>query len=75
PEHKKPAYLLFENVDNTLSVNKGWDFARILSEMDGVGYDAEWDVITSTEVGIPQRRKRIFIAGYLRGSGVRRIFS
>ncbi|PEV86012.1 DNA (cytosine-5-)-methyltransferase [Bacillus cereus] len=75
PEHKKPAYLLFENVDNTLSVNKGWDFARILAEMDGVGYDAEWDVITSTEVGIPQRRKRIFIAGYLRGSGVRRIFS
>ncbi|MEC2500841.1 hypothetical protein P9W89_18860 [Bacillus cereus] len=24
---------------------------------------------------MPQRRKRIFIAGYLRGSGVRRIFS
>ncbi|PEM58626.1 DNA (cytosine-5-)-methyltransferase [Bacillus toyonensis] len=75
PEHKKPAYLLFENVDNTLSVNKGWDFARILTEMDGVGYDAEWDVITSTEVGIPQRRKRIFIVGYLRGRRIKRIFS
>ncbi|AHA71015.1 DNA methylase [Bacillus thuringiensis] len=75
PEYKKPSYLFIENVDNTLSVNKGWDFARILSMLDANGYDAEWDVITSTEVGIPQRRKRIFIVGYLRGRRIKRVFS
>lgn len=73
-ESEKPPYLLFENVDNTLSVNKGWDFARILVDMDERGYDAQWKVISSTELGIPQRRHRIFIVGYLRGSGVRRVF-
>ncbi|HDR4683587.1 TPA: DNA (cytosine-5-)-methyltransferase [Bacillus cereus] len=73
-ESEKPSYLLFENVDNTLSVNKGWDFARILVDMDERGYDAQWKVVSSTELGIPQRRHRIFIVGYLRGSGVRRVF-
>ncbi|GAE42933.1 putative methyltransferase [Bacillus mycoides NBRC 101238 = DSM 11821] len=74
-EDKKPSYLFIENVDNTLSVNKGWDFARILSMLDENGYDAEWDIITSTEVGIPQRRKRIFLIGHLRGRRTKRIFS
>ncbi|PGW46320.1 DNA cytosine methyltransferase [Bacillus thuringiensis] len=74
-EDKKPSYLFIENVDNTLSVNKGWDFARILSMLDENGYDAEWDIITSTDVGIPQRRKRIFLIGHLRGRRTKRIFS
>lgn len=36
-EAKKPAYLFIENVKNLLSVNGGWDFARLLSEMDRGG--------------------------------------
>ena len=36
-EAKKPAYLFVENVKNLLSVNGGWDFARLLSEMDRGG--------------------------------------
>lgn len=74
PEDRKPSYLLIENVRNTLSVNKGWDMFRILLALDEHGYDAEWDVITSTEVGIPQKRERIFIVGHLRGRGTARIF-
>ncbi|EJS62012.1 DNA (cytosine-5-)-methyltransferase [Bacillus cereus BAG2X1-1] len=74
PEDRKPSYLLIENVRNTLSVNKGWDMFRILSQMDEHGYDAEWDVITSTEVGIAQKRERVFIVGHLRGRNTRQIF-
>ena len=37
PEEKRPVYLFAENVKNLLSFNAGWDFARLLSEMDEGG--------------------------------------
>ena len=36
-EEKKPTYLFIENVKNLLSVNGGWDFARLLVELDRGG--------------------------------------
>ena len=36
-EAEKPTYLFIENVKNLLSVNGGWDFARLLTEMDRGG--------------------------------------
>ena len=36
-EENKPTYLFIENVKNLLSVNGGWDFARLLIEMDRGG--------------------------------------
>lgn len=36
-EENKPTYLFVENVKNLLSVNGGWDFARLLIEMDRGG--------------------------------------
>ena len=33
-EEDRPSYLFIENVKNLLGVNGGWDFARLLSEMD-----------------------------------------
>ena len=36
-EEDKPTYLFIENVKNLLSVNGGWDFARLLIEMDRGG--------------------------------------
>ena len=38
-ESDKPTYLLVENVKNLLSINSGFDFASVLSEMDEAGYD------------------------------------
>ena len=37
PEEKRPHLLFIENVKNLLSVNGGWDFARLLIEMDRGG--------------------------------------
>ncbi|MGG1339903.1 DNA (cytosine-5-)-methyltransferase [Bacillus toyonensis] len=74
-EAKKPSRLLFENVENLLSVNKGWDLFRILDSLDEVGYDAEWQTITSTQCGIPHKRTRLFIVGNLRERNLRRVFS
>ena len=73
-EEDKPTYLFIENVKNLLSVNGGWDFARLLIEMDRQGYDAEWQVLNSKDFGVPQNRERCFIIGHLRGRSTSKIF-
>lgn len=73
-EEDKPTYLFIENVKNLLSVNGGWDFARLLIEMEQWGYDAEWQVINSKDFGVPQNRERCFIIGHLRGRSTTKVF-
>lgn len=73
-EENKPTYLFIENVKNLLSVNGGWDFARLLIEMEQGGYDAEWQVLNSKDFGVPQNRERCFIIGHLRGRSAAEIF-
>lgn len=74
-EENKPTYLFIENVKNLLSVNGGWDFARLLVEMEQGGYDAEWQVLNSRDYGVPQNRERCFIVGHLRGRSGTEVFS
>jgi len=69
----KPAVLIAENVKNLFSVNGGWDFARVLVEMDRCGYDVEWQLINS-KYYVPQNRERIFIIGHLRGKPRQQVF-
>lgn len=73
-EEDKPTYLLIENVKNLLSVNGGWDFARLLIEMEQRGYDAEWQVLNSKDFGVPQNRERCFIIGHLRDRDSAEVF-
>lgn len=70
----RPKYLFIENVKNLLSVNRGYDFTRLLIELDEIGYDAEWQVLNSKDFGVPQNRERVFIVGHLRGRSTRRVF-
>lgn len=73
-EEDKPTYLFIENVKNLLSVNGGWDFAKLLIEMEQGGYDAEWQVLNSKDFGVPQNRERCFIIGHLRSRGSTEVF-
>ena len=73
-EEDKPTFLFIENVKNLLSVNGGWDFARLLIEMERGGYDAEWQVLNSKDYEVPQNRERCFIIGHLRGRSTSKIF-
>ena len=72
-ESTKPSYLLVENVKNLLSINAGFDFASVLSEMDEAGYDCRWQVLNSKNFGVPQNRERVFIIANLRSRGRREI--
>lgn len=78
-QEDKPKWLLCENVKNLLSIAdgsgiKGSGFLRLLIELDGVGYDVEWQLLNSKDWGVPQNRERVFIIGHLRGSSGRKIF-
>lgn len=72
-EDDKPTYLFVENVKNLLSINSGFDFAAVLSEMDEAGYYCSWQVLNSKNFGVPQNRERVFIIANLRSRGRREI--
>ena len=72
---ERPNYLLLENVDRLLkspSKQRGRDFAVILKSLEELGYDVEWRVINAADYGMPQKRKRVFILGYKKGSNIQR---
>lgn len=73
-EENRPGVLFIENVKNLLSVNRGLDFAKLLIELDEIGYDAEWCLLNSKDFGVPQNRERVFIIGHLRGRSGRKVF-
>lgn len=67
----KPSHLLLENVDRLLGSpagQRGRDFAVMLRSLDELGYAVEWRVVNAADYGMPQRRKRIFLLGHLRGT-------
>lgn len=69
----KPKYLFLENVDRLLispSGQKGRDFAIILQSLNLLGYAVEWRVVNAADYGMPQRRRRIFILAYLKGTNI-----
>ena len=70
----KPRFLLLENVKGLLSHDKGRTFAIILSTLDELGYDVEWQVLNSKDFGVPQNRERVFIVGHSRRFPRREVF-
>lgn len=70
---KAPRFIFLENVDRLLrspSNARGKDFAIMLASLADLGYVVEWRVINAAEYGKPQRRKRTFIMGYKKTTGI-----
>lgn len=70
---KRPKYVFFENVDrllNSPATQRGRDFAIILASLSDLGYVVEWRIINAADYGMPQRRRRTYIVGYLKDSVV-----
>ena len=68
---RRPRYLFFENVDrllNSPATQRGRDFAVILASLADLGYIVEWRIINAADYGMPQRRRRTYIVGYLKDS-------
>ena len=56
----RPRYALIENVAALLVRGLG----SVLRDLASIGYDAEWQVISSAQVGSFHRRKRVWILAY-----------
>ena len=72
-KHKQPKLFLLENVKGLLSHDEGRTFTTIISTLDELGYDLQWQVLNSKS-WVPQNRERIFIIGNLRGKSRPKIF-
>ena len=64
-EDKQPRWFVWENVPGVLTSNKGHDFATFINDIKEVGYSICWRIIDAQYCGVPQRRRRIFVVGYL----------
>ena len=73
-KEKQPRLLLLENVKGLLSHDKGATFTTIISTLDELGYDCQWQVLNSKNHGVPQNRERVFIVGHLRGTSRPEVF-
>lgn len=71
---KKPSYFVFENVEGLVTHKNGRSFRTIVRTLDEVGYDLQWQILNTEWHGLPQRRKRIFIIGNLRGKSRPQVF-
>ena len=60
----QPKFVLFENVRNLLSHEKGSTFQEILFQIAKAGYDAEWSIISAKDMGACHLRERIWIIAY-----------
>lgn len=63
-EHKTKVVIL-ENVKNIMNHDGGNTFKRILHELQSLGYVTFYHVFNSADYGIPQRRNRCYIVGFL----------
>ncbi len=72
-EANKPEWIIAENVKNLLSIDNGWGFFKVTSEMAKRGYTVQWRLYNSKDYGVPQNRERVYIVGRLREKGGREL--
>jgi len=69
-ETKAQSFVL-ENVGGLLSSNNGRDMRTVINALNERGYGIGWRCFDSQYFGVAQRRKRIFIVGFLGDRGER----
>lgn len=68
----RPRWLVWENVPGVLSSNDGRDFGSLLGGLGELGYgfayrvlDAQFCRASGLPFAVPQRRRRVFVVGYI----------
>lgn len=64
-EAKRPPLLVLENVKQLTTHNKGQTLARILETLKELGYKTWHKVLNALDYGLPQKRERTLIVGFL----------
>jgi DNA (cytosine-5)-methyltransferase 1 len=61
----RPQWIVWENVPGVLSSGGGRDFGSFLGALAQLGYGFAYRVLDARYFGVPQRRRRVFVVGYL----------
>lgn len=64
----RPRFAVLENVPGLLTSERGQFFGRVLGSLAALGYDAEWRVLSASDVGAPHLRERVWIVAYADGA-------
>ena len=64
-DHFRPKWCVWENVPGVLSSNGGRDFGSFVGALAELGYGFAYRVLDAQYFGVAQRRRRVFVVGYL----------
>ena len=64
-KEKKPKAFMLENVRNLTAHDKGNTFKIILNHLEKLGYHVYYRILNALDFGVPQKRERIIIVGFL----------
>lgn len=64
-KHHRPSVILLENVKQLTTHDKGRTFNVILKSLSDIGYHVKWKILNAMDFGLPQKRERVIIVGFL----------
>lgn len=64
-EAKRPSAILLENVKQLKTHDKGRTLKVILDKLEKLGYKVKYQILNALDFGLPQKRERIIIVGFL----------
>jgi DNA (cytosine-5)-methyltransferase 1 len=67
-KERQPRFFIAENVKGILSANGGKAFPMIINEFQSAGYFVAHKLLNASEYGVPQKRERVIIIGFLNKS-------
>ena len=68
-EKYKPAMFVFENVPGLITAGNGKYIKNITESIRALGYGIEYRIVSASDFGVLQRRRRIILIGWKYGSG------
>lgn len=64
-DRTRPRWVVWENVPGVLSIDGGRAFGAILGGLGELRYGVAYRILDAQFFGVPQRRRRVFVVGYL----------
>ena len=62
---KRPEAFVLENVRQLSTHNRGKTLSKMLNMLSDLGYRTDWKLLNALDFGLPQKRERTFIVGFL----------
>lgn len=64
-KEKRPPALMLENVKNIITHDNGKTLNTIINHLNALGYKVYYKVLNAIDFGVPQKRERVIICGFL----------